>query len=113
MHFSYFDRPPNYIHRVKILGDRLVCADGVTCVRSQVTQVVRLTMRGNHLISRWKPKHLLSGLSQIGRELQSATFWKLESVLMCFDVSAILSFSEGNLNVSNTSEPFNECCENL
>ena len=70
------------LHFVSGIGvEKLVSgAHGLTGVRFQVSQVGRLTMQANRLISRWKPKHLLLPLSQISSELDklvriSAPFW--------------------------------------
>ena len=72
-------------------------AHGLTGVRFQVSQVGRLTMQANRLISRWKPKHLLLPLSQISSELD-----KLVRISALFPFGQILDQKE-NLLILITS----------
>ena len=70
---------------------------GLTGVRLQVSQVGRLTMQANRLISRWKPKHLLLPLSQISSELD-----KLVRISALFPFGQILDQKENLLILITT-----------
>ena len=81
-----------------IVAEKLVSGrHGLTGVRFQVSQVGRLTMQANRLISRWKPKHLLLPLSQISSELD-----KLVRISALFPFGQILDQKENLLILITT-----------